>query len=290
MIRGAAVAMSAALTAEARLVLQTALASSRACVCLEGNIGAGKSLVQEILARRGHVTVSEPVSSWNLLQPFYADPKRYAFAVQVQIMTSYSHLGELAHIISERGPSASLYVFAEMQRAEGNLSEHQMRLLTEIYETLPIPRPTALVYLDVPLAACMERIARRNRPGEDAISRTYMEKLAAAYDVYCERMARGGVAVLRIAAADFDGRPEELADEVELALLRAMQASGGASAANAASMAAIAAAADGAAAAAPAGLLPSSQSRQPLPQRPLPQLGAAGDARCSAAALELARC
>lgn len=67
---------------------------------IEGNIGSGKSVLLNLLAkRRGVVVAPEPVSDWqhvgnyNILQEYYRDPHRWAYSFQnYALLTRFKHL------------------------------------------------------------------------------------------------------------------------------------------------------------------------------------------------------
>jgi deoxyadenosine/deoxycytidine kinase len=202
------------------LPLIEALRAHRATVSLEGNIGAGKSVVGRILHGRGLVTHNEPVESWNVLPLYYADPARYAYALQTQIIASYAGVGTRdEYAIMERGPRAATGVFARMLHEDGLLSNEQVQALRALHDTLPVRHPTVIVYMHVPPALCLERIARRGRESEESISPAYLDRVDQAYERFVAEAIAEGVAVLRIDASAFEGRPAALADVVAERLL-----------------------------------------------------------------------
>lgn len=191
------------------------LRERRATVSLEGNIGAGKSVVGRILHERGFTTHNEPVGAWNVLPLYYADPARYAYALQTQIIASYSGLGAGdEYAIMERGPRAATGVFAHMLHEDGMLTAQQMVTLRGLYDTLPVRRPCVIVFLHVPPALCLDRIARRGREAEENISSAYLERVDQAYHRFVAEAQADGIAVLHIDASAYEGRPAALADVV----------------------------------------------------------------------------
>ena len=208
------------LTPAQRRVLQDQLMQSRAVVCIEGNIGAGKSVVNKELAGRGFACANEPVESWTLLPSFYQDRGRYGFALQCQILASYATMGADGTLISERGPDASLHVFARMLHTSGEITDHSFGTLQSMYGAMPFVLPKIIVYLDAPPDLCMERIARRGRRCENAVTLDYITQLGRHYQDFLLLMQLRGVSVIRIPCGEFDEKSKELADAIECVLFR----------------------------------------------------------------------
>lgn len=201
--------------------LIAALRARRATVSLEGNIGAGKSVVGRILNGHGLVTHNEPVEMWNVLPLYYGDPARYAYALQTQIIASYAGVGTRdEYAIMERGPRAATGVFARMLHEDGLLSAEHMQALRALHDTLPVRHPNVIVFLHVPPALCLDRIARRGREAEESISPAYLDRVDQAYERFATEAAADGIPVLRIDASEYEGRPAALADVVMQRLLQ----------------------------------------------------------------------
>ena len=169
-------------------------------VSLEGNIGAGKSTLLLELATlglpEGWVILEEPVDLWDtfrdedgktMLEKFYADPHKYAFAFQIMAYTT--RLNALQRLIEEQNPAGILcerslmadhQVFAKMLRDDGCLE----KVMYDIYvaqAATPHKQLDAVIYLDVDVETCFSRIAKRGRQGEDAASREYLTKCQTYY-------------------------------------------------------------------------------------------------------------
>jgi deoxyadenosine/deoxycytidine kinase len=206
------------LSVNERIVLQAKLASLGIVICLEGNIGAGKSVVNKVLFLRGYNCLNEPVESWNLLQNFYSDASRYGFALQCQIIASYAALGHGGTVISERGPATALNVFSKMLCDDGVISQQEFALLRNLYEAIKFAPTRAYVYLDTPVDLCMERITRRGRACEMRVTSKYLETLHNVYKEFLRSEQDRGCWVQYVDSAEFEGHNEQLADTIEVAL------------------------------------------------------------------------
>jgi len=170
-------------------------------VCIEGNIGSGKSTVISYLAQHlpcpdWHV-MAEPVHAWQpLLSPFYGaaanDPlKPYVAALlQITVLTAYANEGpdrySTSQAVLERGPWSCLEVFLKVQ----DLPEHLKKLIQDVssylYPSLMHSQPDALIYLDCPPATCLERTQQRQHEGESNITLEYLTTLDEHYKAAIE--------------------------------------------------------------------------------------------------------
>lgn len=166
-------------------------------VSLEGNIGAGKSTLLLELGTRlppGWLFLEEPVDVWatfrdtdgkTMLEKFYGDPRKYAFAFQIMAFTTRLralHALLAQHpvgIVCERSLDADHHVFAKMLRDDGYLEP----VLYDIYvaQTASTPAVDAIIYLDVDVETCFDRIQKRARVGEDGVQREYLTKCQEYY-------------------------------------------------------------------------------------------------------------
>ena len=123
-------------------------------ITIEGNIGAGKSTLVDILKnkyadRTDVMFLQEPVDVWtkisqdgkNVLELFYSDQKKYSFAFQVLAYTTRLHMIEKAVeeatrtgirvIVMERSLEADRNIFAKMLHDDGLIEDcmYQIYLL-----------------------------------------------------------------------------------------------------------------------------------------------------------------
>lgn len=205
---------------EKRAEIQRSLSANAVRVCLEGNIGAGKSTVTAVLAARGYAVAAEPVEAWTLLPHFYAEPHTYAFALQVQILTSCVALGDGGTLITERGAEASLQVFGESLVASGKMTPEQFRLLCQLHGALALPPCSIVLFLDVCTSTCLARIAERGRACEAGITQEYLDGLQVSYEHFLDTSAARGIHVQRVFCENVC--VEDAADRVESALAESL--------------------------------------------------------------------
>ena len=157
-------------------------------VSLDGNIGAGKTSILKELEKRGYVVFPEDITTWKpMLNAFYNNPQRWSFTLQMTILNSlcnqYEQMKRVtsgnAIIFMERAPASS-YIFAEICKEDGFMTNDEFKIYQGIFEKL-IWKPNIKLFIDTDVMPCMARIAKRAREYEKEIKPAYLEKLVMGY-------------------------------------------------------------------------------------------------------------
>lgn len=180
-------------------------------ICVDGNIGAGKSELINCLILKGHHAEFEPLEKWTLLDKFYRDPKKYAFHLQEQILNSYEPLQNSTFL--ERGPLSALHVFAKIAHSHTHITNDQYTELRKQCKGFKLPR--AFIYLQLSSDKCVDRIAKRGRECEINITTEYLDVIEKYYEEFMIFLLLQGVPVLKIDVSNYDGKVEQLASFVE---------------------------------------------------------------------------
>jgi len=156
---------------------------------LEGLIGSGKSEVIRGLQAKGYKAELESTEAWTLLPQFYTEQKKYAFAFESQVIASYAHSKYHECNIMERSPDSAIDVFSEILCNTKSLTESQRSKLYAAYTTMPVARADSIIYLDVPVDVCLERIHQRaladpKRLTETLITKEYMDSIREQYSTF----------------------------------------------------------------------------------------------------------
>jgi len=176
-------------------------------ICIEGNIGSGKTtVVKRLLSLRMQdnsplqdwLILSEPVQDWEeLLRQYYRTPPnsqaRHALAtlLQVAVLDAYAlrvpHPAMAPLAITERGPWSSLAVFLPTQRLPPTYERVVSQTAHHMHHNLDNALPTAIVYLKSTPEECLRRIQRRQRPGEEHITLQYLQQLHDKYEAAIQK-------------------------------------------------------------------------------------------------------
>ena len=157
-------------------------------ICIDGNIGAGKSTVLNEIKKKYPVYV-EDIAGWGFLDEFYRDPSRWSFILQTSILLRMrKQYEEMMNIPSsvvfvERAPASSL-VFAEIARNNNHLTEKEYKLLFELFDVLKW-EPAQTFFLNTPVNVAFERVKQRGRECEVTVEKQYLQDL---HNLYIERM------------------------------------------------------------------------------------------------------
>jgi deoxyadenosine/deoxycytidine kinase len=163
-------------------------------VCVEGNIGSGKSeLLRRLRANQRGITVAtEPVDVWSTygnhdwLGAFLSSRDDHsATMLQLVVLISYMNIrmsnGDVFGVcVTERSVMSSVCIFCKL-----NLPQHVFCVVNTLYERLirKTFEPHAIVYIRTPPEACMERIRNRDRDGEaDSYTIAYLRDLHRLHD------------------------------------------------------------------------------------------------------------
>ncbi len=158
-------------------------------IIIEGQIGAGKTTMGEILERRFGIPLYRELANpetMTLLDSFYADKRRWAFTLQVHFLNERFRMIKDIQKAGGGLLDRSIFgdkIFADLLHGDGDMSNEEFHsyctLLDNMLEhTQP---PAFLIYLDCSVDAAIERIAIRNRGLESGIPRDYLEKLNDRY-------------------------------------------------------------------------------------------------------------
>lgn len=180
-------------------------------IAIEGNIGAGKTTLCHQLAERfGCDLVLEQFTDNPFLPPFYEQPERYAFPVELFFMTE-RHKQLLEHFSQPdlfRSFTVADYFFVKtLLFAKNNLSEEEFRLFQRLFLVLnaTFPKPDLLLYLHRPVEVLLKQIKKRGRDIEQHISPAYLTEIQDAYFDYLKAETETPVLILELGDADFQG-------------------------------------------------------------------------------------
>jgi deoxyadenosine/deoxycytidine kinase len=180
-------------------------------ISIEGLIGCGKSELLKVLESRGLSVKQEPVQDWTLLPHFYKDPRKYSFAFQLQILTSFVAPSDAQ--IKERSARCALEVFARMLLDSKAMTQGEYSTLCCNYLYLGFDDEQTVVYLKVDPKTCLKRIQERGRESEENITLEYLMTLQTYYQNYLDVLKESNVCVFEVDC--LDRSPNDLADEIE---------------------------------------------------------------------------
>lgn len=162
-------------------------------VTIEGNIGAGKTTLANILSKHFNSRlVLEEFADNPFLPKFYEKPEQYAFPLELFFMAErYKQLKDLLHVNDLfQETTISDYLFTKcLLFAKTNLPEEEYKLYQKLFEIInpQIIQPDILIYLHSPVSKLQENIKKRNRDYEQSIPDEYLFTLQETYTQYIKQ-------------------------------------------------------------------------------------------------------
>ncbi|MFK8163872.1 MAG: deoxynucleoside kinase [Lewinella sp.] len=178
-------------------------------IAIEGNIGAGKTTLATRLAKdQNRRLILEEFSDNPFLPPFYREPERYAFPVELFFMAErHKQLqSELAQTdLFSNGVIADYIFIKTLLFARNTLPEDEFRLFSRLFKVMDagFPNPGLIVYLHRPVEALQANIAKRGREYEKEMKDEYLTSVQAAYFNYFGSQKEQAVLVLELGDKNF---------------------------------------------------------------------------------------
>jgi len=154
-------------------------------ICIEGNIGSGKTTLASVLAPHlGAFYLAEQFEGFRLLPLFYKDPARYAFSLEFSfLLNRFEHISACfeknhARIVSDYS------IFKSMCFARVNLNDEELKLFEKQFESIlqKIPKPNCIIHLNTTPEQLLSNIEKRSRTFESGISKKYLDLVKDAYE------------------------------------------------------------------------------------------------------------
>ena len=162
-------------------------------VTIEGNIGAGKTTLANLLSQHFNARlILEQFAENPFLPKFYENQQQYAFPLELFFMAErYKQLkDQLQTKDMFQQITISDYLFTKcLLFAKVNLPNEEFRLYQKLFEIInpQIVQPEILIYLHSPVNKLQENIKIRNRPYEQSIANDYLFSLQETYTHYIKQ-------------------------------------------------------------------------------------------------------
>jgi len=162
-------------------------------IAVEGNIGAGKTTLAQLLSQHYNAKLMlEEFAENPFLTKFYENPKQYAFPLELFFLAErFKQQQDLINSADLfQSVTISDYLFTKcLLFAKVNLPEEEYRLYQKMYEvfTQQLTQPDVLIYLHAPVNKLQSNIKKRNRKFEQSIPDEYLFKLQETYTSYIKQ-------------------------------------------------------------------------------------------------------
>ncbi|MFN6375002.1 MAG: deoxynucleoside kinase [Chitinophagia bacterium] len=184
-------------------------------VTIEGNIGAGKTTLAHLLAKKLNARlILEEFADNPFLAKFYENPAQYAFPVELFFMAErYKQQKDLVNQQDLfQSVTISDYLFTKcLLFAKVTLPDDEFRLYQRLFEIIhqQLIQPDLLIYLHSPVHKLQENIRKRNRPYEQNIPNDYLYNIQETYTHYIKQHNIKTL-YIDVSQADFLGNEKHL--------------------------------------------------------------------------------
>src|SRR6478609_294148 len=162
-------------------------------IAIEGNIGAGKTTLAHLLAKKLNARlILEQFADNPFLPKFYENPKQNAFPLELFFMAErYKQLKDMVHT-SDLFQSVTVadYIFTKcLLFAKVNLPDEEFRLYQRLFDIMQAQLifPDIVVYLHSPIQKLQKNIKKRNRLYEQNIADDYLFSIQQTYTSYIKQ-------------------------------------------------------------------------------------------------------
>ena len=191
-------------------------------IVVEGNIGAGKTTLCQMLARDfGSRLILEQFAENPFLPYFYNNPERYAFPVELFFMTErHKQLQEelQQQSLFEEFIVADYFFLKTLLFAKNNLPEEEYRLFQRLFSVLnaAFPKPDLLVFLHRPVESLLHNIKKRGRSYEQDISSEYLRQIQQVYFDFFKSDPPFPIIIIDVDNADFQNNTQHYEQILEI--------------------------------------------------------------------------
>lgn len=178
-------------------------------IAIEGNIGAGKTTLSELIAAQfDGKLILEQFTDNPFLPFFYENSERYAFPVELFFMTErHKQLQEnlAQQDLFQQLVIADYFFIKTLLFARNNLNAEEFRLFQRLFNVLnsTFPKPELLVYLHRSVDVLQENIKNRGRSYEQEISSEYLMQLQNVYFDFFKIETKMPILIIDLGRADF---------------------------------------------------------------------------------------
>lgn len=178
-------------------------------LCIEGNIGAGKTTFVQMLAEDFKAKpILERFKDNPFLPQFYKDPKRYAFPTEMAFLADRHQ--QLVDDISQLDLFAQFSVadydlYKSIIFAKVTLQEQEFELYKKVFNIIyrEIPKPDLYIYFYQSTERLLENIKKRGRVYEQDIEPDYLEKINQGYLDFIKNENRFKTKIIDVTDLDF---------------------------------------------------------------------------------------
>lgn len=184
-------------------------------ITIEGNIGAGKTTLSNLLATHFNARlILEEFADNPFLPKFYENPQQFAFPLELFFMAE--RFKQLKDLLQQKDLFQTLtisdYLFTKcLLFAKVNLPDDEFRLYQRLFDIIhqQLLQPELLIYLHAPINKLQQNIKKRARSYEQKIPDDYLFRIQETYTHYIKQHHLKTL-FIDTSEADFINNPKHL--------------------------------------------------------------------------------
>ncbi len=200
---------------EHQLSIPAPISESYNFIAIEGNIGAGKSSLTNLLSQQFNAKkVLERFADNAFLPKFYEDQERFALPLEMSFLADrYQQLSDdLAQFdLFKNFIISDYYIFKSLIFAQVTLAHDEFILYRRIFDIMykNITKPDLYIYLYQNTDRLLENIKKRGRDYEKNITAEYLDKIHKSYAKFIHNESNLNVLIIDVSDMDFVNNPAD---------------------------------------------------------------------------------
>jgi len=154
-------------------------------ICIEGNIGSGKTTLGLELAKSINAYyIKEEFEDNTLLPLFYKNPKKFSFALEISFLLA--RFNQLLKALSKNDKHivCDYSIYKCLWFAKVNLTDKNYKHFQKLFHNLAsqLVQPHTIIYLKTSNSNLQQNIKKRGRPYEQEIKQEYLKRVNLSYE------------------------------------------------------------------------------------------------------------
>jgi 2-amino-4-hydroxy-6-hydroxymethyldihydropteridine diphosphokinase len=184
-------------------------------IAIEGNIGAGKTTLANMIADEFNARlVLERFADNPFLPKFYEDKDRYALPLEMSFLADrYQQLSDdiAQYDLFKNLVVSDYYIFKSLIFSQVTLQEDEYALYRRIFDVMykEITKPDLYIYLYQNTDRLLQNIKKRGRDYEQNIQAGYLDKIHKGYFNFIKSEQNLNTLIIDVSEMDFVKNPED---------------------------------------------------------------------------------